>query len=515
MAFFAIVGVVMVVGSYLFVIVLAASCVYFPSIIFSRAGAESEHGWDVPILLFGIVIAVAMLWSLIPRREEFVAPGLLLERSHYRRLFTEIDNIAAALDEPVPRDVYLIGDANAFVADRGGMMGFGSRRILGIGLPLFSTMTVSQFRAVLAHEFAHYYGGDTGLGPWVYRTKMSFVRIFENVGSVGGLARIAVLGTMYLLVTMLLKWYFVSFLRISNFVSRKQEYRADELACLVAGRQNLIDGLQSLHGAAVAWPTYWKQEVQPVLSMGSLVAIGDGLIRFMAIPQVSEAVSKSLEKRLREEKTRPYDTHPPLRDRIAAAQRLPDDFAPQDSQSASCLLENMRDAEIAFVESRADDLRPGSLKYVLWDEVASQVTIPGWRKFVSEYPEPLRGVTAASMPDQVPNLREIGSRIRDPKGMLLSPEQRTARAGWLFASGLALAMIQDGWELEVKPGMLRMSRGDREFNPFLAIHELMTNKLSAEGWTGRCRELGLSHLVLMPASPTEQNLELFSQAENR
>src|SRR5579862_9144942 len=175
MALFAILGIAMVIGSYLFVALLAASCVYLPYIVFSRAGAQSEHGWDLLILLFGIIIATTMLWSLIPRREEFTAPGLLLARSSHPRLFAEIDNIAAALNEPAPRDVYLIGDTNAFVGDRGGVMGFGSRRIMGLGLPLLSTMTVSQFRAVLAHEFAHYYGGDTSLGPWVYRTKTSIV----------------------------------------------------------------------------------------------------------------------------------------------------------------------------------------------------------------------------------------------------------------------------------------------------------------------------------------------------
>lgn len=364
---------------------------------------------------------------------------------------------------------------------------------------------------MLAHEFAHYYGGDTSLGPWVYRMKASIVRIFENIGSVGQLARIAVLAAMYMAVTTLLKWYFVSFLRISNFVSRKQEYRADELACIIAGRQNLIDGLQALHRAAAVWPIYWKQEVQPVLNMGSLVAIGDGLTRFMATPQISEGLRTSLEKRLREEKSKPYDTHPPLRDRIAAVEKLPDDSAPQDSRNASCLLEDSREAEISFVENRIDDIRPGSLKYVSWDDLAVQVTIPSWRKFVSEYAEPLRGVTAESLPDEIPKLREIGSRIRDPKGMLLSPDQRTARAAGLFASALALAMIQHGWELQVGPGLFRMSRGKREFNPFLAVDQLMTKKLSPEAWAVQCQELGLSQLLLLPSSPADQNPESSAQ----
>ena len=73
-----------------------------------------------------------------------------------------------------------MGEVNAWVADRGGILGFGSRRVMGLGLPLMSILTVSQFRAVLAHEFAHYYGGDTSSGPWVYKTKMAMMRIADR-----------------------------------------------------------------------------------------------------------------------------------------------------------------------------------------------------------------------------------------------------------------------------------------------------------------------------------------------
>ncbi len=97
---------------------------------------------------------------------------------------------------------------------------------------------------------------DTSLGPWVYRTQGAIVRIFQNIGSVGQLARIAILGVMYLVVATLMKWYFMVFLRAIKLVSRQKEYRADELACLIAGRQPLVDGLRAIHGAAPAWPTY-------------------------------------------------------------------------------------------------------------------------------------------------------------------------------------------------------------------------------------------------------------------
>jgi heat shock protein HtpX len=47
---------------------------------------------------------------------------------------------------------------------------------MGIGLPLFSILNVSELRAVLAHEFADLYSGDTSLGPWVYGVHSALIR---------------------------------------------------------------------------------------------------------------------------------------------------------------------------------------------------------------------------------------------------------------------------------------------------------------------------------------------------
>ena len=52
--------------------------------------------------------------------------------------------------------------------------------------------------------------------------------------------------------------------------------------------------------------------------------------------------------------------------------------------------------------------QPGTLQCVPWDEVGKRVTIPAWKKFSSEYSSALEGVTAESMPDQIPKLRQIG-----------------------------------------------------------------------------------------------------------
>jgi hypothetical protein len=152
-----------------------------------------------------------------------------------------------------------------------------------------------------------------------------------------------------------------------------------------------------------------------------------------------------------------------------------------------------------MIEDRISDIKPGTLKYVSWDEVALRVRIPSWQKAVAAHAAVLKGVTAESIPDQIPKFSEIGSRIPDPKGMLLTPNQRTQRAGQLFASALALALIENRWELKVQPGIFQLRRGTDELNPFVAVAELMAGKLSHEDWVRQCKTLGISQLALSAA----------------
>ena len=504
MWFFALLSIFMVVASYLFVILLAAACVYLPYLILSNM--ETPDFRIILLLLFGVVIAATMLWSLLPRRDKFEAPGLLLDPASQPRLFAELENIAASLNEPMPREVYLIGDVNAFVADRGGFLGIGSRRVMGLGLPLMSILTVSQFRAVLAHEFAHYYGGDTSLGPWVYKTQKAMVRIFENVGSVGELARIAILGAMYLVVATLMKWYFILFLRAMNFASRKREFRADELACLVAGREPLVEGLRAIHGAALAWPTYWNTEIAPVVSDGALPGVGQGFARFVAVPRIDEQIRKEVDREIKEAKTNPYDSHPPLRDRIAAAANLEGGAVQNDARLASSLLDHLDKTELRFLETVNTDIKPDSVQCISWDDLATRVTIPGWRKFTGDYSSALQGVTAESLPAQIPNLLKVGNMMRDPKGLLLGPDQRARRAAHFFAIALALALLDRGWTLDVAPGIFELHGPAGEPNLFPILDQLMAGKLSPQDWSAQCHKLGIADVPLSPAST--QQLEL-------
>jgi heat shock protein HtpX len=489
---FAILAIFMVVVSYLFMFALAVACVYLPWL----AVTKLPNFHTLVLLLGGIAVAGVMLWSMIPRRDRFEAPGLLLQPASHPRLFGEIQNIANTLREPMPRQVYLIGDPNAWVADRGGWMGIGSRRVMGLGLPLLAALNISQFRAILAHEFAHYYGGDTGLGPWLHRTQIAMIRTFQGLGSIGQVKLPAAVAILYTVVFKILNWYWLLFLRAIKFVSRKQEYRADELACIISGPQSLVSGLRLVHGAALAWPAYWNTELAPMLDQGCLPSITTGFSQFLAAPAIAVQVDKGIEAEIRDAKTEPYDSHPPLRDRVAAAHALTIPSRPQDHAPAFGLLENIDSEEMKFLEAVNPGMPKDSLKRVAWEEQGSMVLIPSWKDEVSEYAALLQGITVGHLPEALGKVPQIAPQIRDPKGMLLTPEQRIARARSLLGTAFGLALVNAGWELHVSPGEFFLGRDDRQIHPFQSILQLSDGVISKEAWAAKCTAWGITDLSL-------------------
>lgn len=117
------------------------------------------------------MVAAAILWSILPRRDRFEAPGPQLLPDDYPRLLREVEVIAQQMGQAMPRDVYLTPEVNAWVMERAGMLGIGNRRVMALGLPLLQMLTVSQLHGVIAHEFGHFYNGDTRLAPWVYQMR--------------------------------------------------------------------------------------------------------------------------------------------------------------------------------------------------------------------------------------------------------------------------------------------------------------------------------------------------------
>jgi len=487
------------VFSYVFTLVLAGAAAYLPYLLLTTTTALNVQ--VLFLFLGGIVVAATMIWSLIPRQDRFTPPGPLLSREEQPRLFAEIEQIAGAFREPMPSAVYLTPEVNAWVGQRGGVMGIGSNRVMGLGLPLMQALSISQFRAVLAHEFGHFYEGDTRLGPWVYVARGAMVRTLENLGSdsafVEIIGKFSVARLVHAFVLAILTAYWKLFMRLTQFVSRKQEYRADELACAVAGAAALSDGLQTVEGAAQALTEFWWAELVPSLQAGYRPPIAEGFGRFLRAPHVAASIKEHVETVMRESRSNAYDTHPPLRDRIAAM-RVPNlEPNAQLGEPAASLLNNTDSLELQIIGVVAPRLDTSSLKQVNWAAIGHEVYVPIWRRFTAEHSSVLEGTTVASLPAVLKRVPEIASRMRDPAGTLLTPEQREQRAGNVFWMAFALALMNGGWELHAQPGEFFLARGEQRLNPIECFTELRSGAKDGASWSEWSQSLGISDLPLV------------------
>jgi hypothetical protein len=375
-----------------------------------------------------------------------------------------------------------------------------------LGLPLLQLLTISQFRAILAHEFGHYYAGDTRMGPWVFRARMNMARVLTQLGRdsvvLSFLSRWAVVAILRLIILGGLSLWWKFFNRLTQHISRKQEYRCDELACYLAGSESLEKGLCSVNVAAATFAPYWNQVVVPVIAGGYRPQLADGYERyerFVQVPEIAKAASTVLEKRLVTNDANPMDSHPPLKARLEKARSLAIATANEDNRPAVTLFDDLPWLELQLLTKLIPALKPSGLRPMQWDTAGLEVYVPLWRSELSTLAPVLNSVTIYSLPDAVANLSQIAGRIPDPPGTLLTREQRAGRAADAIGHALTLALIDHGWRLQLQPGQFYLeSENGTRMNPQTLIKELRNGERKADAWVQYCETNAIGDWPLVP-----------------
>jgi Zn-dependent protease with chaperone function len=460
------------------------------------------------LLAFVFVVGGTILWSLVPRKEKLDIQGVLLDLSKQPRLRAEIETIARAMKEPMPTEVYLVAAANAAAAQRRPLLGKKKRRILIIGLPLLQMLTVSQMRAVLVHEFAHFYGGDTSLGPWVFRARNSMLRVMINLTQKSGimsvLTRWAVIAVIYLIVIGGLTLYWKVFIPLTQYISRRQEFGCDELACHLAGSESLAEGLCNVNRAS-SFPAYFNQIVMPVVSRGFHPSLADGFQRFVNSPAIQKTVSVALEVQLAKTTTDPNDSHPPLSARVQKARALAIPDVQPDQNAAITLIDDLQALERQLLSLVAPALQASTLQSIHWDAAGSEVYVPLWRSQTAPFQTLFSGKTIAELPATLADLATIAGQLKDPPGILSTREHRLQRALGVINASFTLALIDHGWRLHIQPGECYLQHNEEKIEPAKAIADLQKGKLTPASWVAFCSKLGIGSWPVLSA-PSEQQL---------
>ncbi len=446
--------------------------------------------FNFQITISAVVGAFLILKSIVPRPDRFVAPGPLLAPAQQPRLFAELREVAAATGQEMPAEVYLILDVNAWVSQRGGFMGLGSRRVMGLGLPLLQALDLRQLRGVIAHEFGHYHGGDVRIGPWIYQTRAALVRTLQDLSRHSGV------------LTIPFEWYANLFFRVTHAVSRHQELLADALAARVAGGPAAMgSGLRATHAAALVFPMYLHADVDPVVTAGYLPPLAGGFAQVLERPSISRHLDEAVAQEYKEGKQDPYDTHPPLRERLAALGTEPSGPAIPAGERAVALLEELprleRDLAVGWASRspagpdtsmlKLGSPRADSLTILSWDEVGTRIALPAWKDFAKPFASRLAGVTPAGL--LTLDWAVLGVRL-NPGAEVAETFQA---ANTVVGVAVGLALVRRGYTVDSRPGLGQaLVRGDERVEVFGLRERLSGSLQEVEAWRAFCERSGIA-----------------------
>lgn len=473
----ALLAILLTIGFYVLAIAIAGGLLVL-------AIAGFVHGVVDRGTVFALIAGVVVLWSILPRPQRFRAPGPRVDLAANPYLAEQLQDVARRAGEPLPPDVYLTLDMNAGVAQRGGLLGIGARRFMVLGLPLMQLLTVSEFRAVLAHEFGHFRGGDTSLGPLIYRARTAIARTTRSAGRVS------------VVLWLPFRAYATVFFRITQAVSRAQEYAADRLAASAVGAMPLAFALRKLPGGSLALDLYLRNELLPAVGAGFEPPVAAGFLHYATRQPVLDLTTKFAQEQLARPAANPYDSHPPTADRLAALATLPSGPDPSGEPAAVCLLSQLPALEQAVLGTmRRPDAPP--LRPVDWEQFGTAVILPTWQERVRKHQALLAGATVANLPEWAAAATDLGNRLPRPANARVGPDDVRAAGVQLLAVALGVALAQQGWSVESLPGEpVTFRRGEAAFAPVPAVQRLAARELDAQGWWRGCEQLGIANAWL-------------------
>jgi Zn-dependent protease with chaperone function len=313
-------------NAYLFAMVVFLAALFLAalaSIVFLKA-AGVKIAFVVGAFLYVVLRA---LWVKFPPPE-----GAEVTAREAPELFAEIEKLRVALKAPRFHHVLVTDDFNAAVVQspRLGLLGW-DRNYLLIGLPLLKSLSVDQFKAVLAHEYGHLAGGHGRTANWIYRQRLRWMRLMgmlEAIESRGGF-----------LFRPFLRWYAPHFSAYSYPLARANEFEADAAAARLTDPRAAAQALTGVNvvGAYLGerfWPGIQKQADElPAPAFAPFAGMGARAAQEMDDASVKGWIGAALARR-----TTAEDSHPCLAERLAALGERAELALPASGAAADRLL---------------------------------------------------------------------------------------------------------------------------------------------------------------------------------
>ncbi|MFN7488749.1 MAG: M48 family metallopeptidase [Chryseotalea sp.] len=208
---------------------------------------------------------------------KFIFTSTKTDRSHLieifphqqPELFNIIESVAKEVNTSLPKKVYVSADVNAsvFYDSNFWSMFLPIQKNLQIGLGLVNTVTRSELKAILAHEFGHFSQSTMKVGSYIYNINLIIHNmLYENKsyeelagwwGSISGFFMLFV--NIAIKINQGIQWILIKLYEFANkqymSLSREMEFHADLIAASVTGSSALKTSLMRLPVSQHAFDT--------------------------------------------------------------------------------------------------------------------------------------------------------------------------------------------------------------------------------------------------------------------
>ncbi|MFJ3822617.1 M48 family metalloprotease [Streptomyces nodosus] len=347
------------------------------------------------VVLISVLLAVPVVRGMFMLRapEDEVLPGLPVTDTGEPRLWALVRELARAAGTRAPDEIVLTGDVNAGVTERPRLLGLlpGPRRLY-LGVPLLIGLSEAQLRAVLAHEYGHFTGGDTRLSALVVRGRTQIGRIIgrfrakadhtvakERARQEKAAARrkkpreidTTGAGITYRTMAWIYTRYGQFYLRASLSTARGQEYAADLTAVRITGRDATASALREVRVLAAAHDFYLDSYAGLGMPARLMPPRGEFFGGFGRLLSARALELVRLRTQLPEAPSSPYDSHPPIAERVRRIEALPADGRDDEAKGSALALLTDPEQILAALEDA-----------VLTDEVRAFRRTDGWEELL-------------------------------------------------------------------------------------------------------------------------------------
>lgn len=190
-----------------------------------------------------------------------------LAREKNANLWSFIETICNETGAPRPKNIYVDPDVNAYVAYTNMWLSLflPVRKELTIGMGLTDCLNLSEFKAVISHEFGHFAQRSMKIGSYIISANtIIHDMIFERdkwddlleqwrASDIRLSAAAWIITPMIWVIRQILNLFY-QFLNIMySSLSREMEFNADKVAVKTSGSEAIISALWKLDGGSMAW----------------------------------------------------------------------------------------------------------------------------------------------------------------------------------------------------------------------------------------------------------------------